>query len=559
MYIIYKNILKYNIYRGQVIMKFLQGGSTIMSENFSTEVVSKMSEEIQLSDYLRAGYSFIHVRTQEDERARSYILRSKKQVVPEGDIRYMEWTSTQGLVEQDGSGEWTSTEHTSIIQALDHMESTQEQAMIMVFYNVRQFMQTPQVVQKFKDVSRIANMIGSHIILVGPYFEFPIEISSDITIYDLDLPTMPEFRSDFGALVKTYSSNINSYTEEDIDRAASSAVGMTKLQGENAISLTITKAKAVDFTIVQKEKEQVIKRSDVLDFIPVIEDMSTLGGFSNLKEWIYKRKDAFSPEARSFGIKNMKGILLVGFPGTGKTHASVTIAHYLKVPLLKFDLGKVFRGIQGGSEAAIRTALKTVEAVAPCALLLDEVEKMTAGSQSSGQTDSGTTARVMGTLLSWMSDMDKDIFIIATANNPQTLPAELMRKGRFSEIWGVMEPNKEEREEIWKIHTQKVRPDLVFDWAKLAKYSEGFVGAEIEALVEDSLFNAFSSGMRELEDQDFLDSITTMIPQSKTNKEKIDDLKKWMVNKVRFVGEMEQTVSVTAWGGVKPKRELKIL
>jgi SpoVK/Ycf46/Vps4 family AAA+-type ATPase len=184
---------------------------------------------------------------------------------------------------------------------------------------------------------------------------------------------------------------------------------------------------------------------------------------------------------------------------------------------------------------------------------------MTAGSQSSGQTDSGTTARVMGTLLSWMSDMDKDIFIIATANNPQTLPAELMRKGRFSEIWGVMEPNKEEREEIWKIHTQKVRPDLVFDWAKLAKYSEGFVGAEIEALVEDSLFNAFSSGMRELEDQDFLDSITTMIPQSKTNKEKIDDLKKWMVNKVRFVGEMEQTVSVTAWGGVKPKRELKIL
>jgi len=487
---------------------------------------------IELSDYLKAGYSFIQIRTTEDDRALDLIQSSVKSNKKLSEMALYEWKSTSGLRKSDKEGEGVYSAGVTILDALQVV--IDESPIIMVAYNVRSFLQAPQVIQKLKDASDEARLNGSVLILVGPQFDMPPEISNIVTLYDLDLPTQEEFREDFKGLAHEYRSLI-SYDDTDITKAAASAIGLTKLQGENALALSIIKTKSINQEIIQREKEQCIKKSDVLQFLKVNEDMSTLGGFQVFKEWIAKRKNAFSQEAREFGIKNFKGILIVGVSGTGKSHVSKVIASYLGTPLIKFDLGKVFRGIQGSSEQAVRDALKVVEAVSPCCLLLDEVEKSISGSESSGKTDSGTTARVIGTLLTWMNDCEKPVFICATANHPERLPAELMRKGRFAEIWGVQEPNLEEREEIWYIHTNKVRRGHEFDWKRLAELSHGYTGAEIESIVNDSLFEAFDDNKRELSIDDLIKGINDVIPQSITMKDKIDEMRMWMQDKVRMV------------------------
>ena len=242
---------------------------------------------------------------------------------------------------------------------------------------------------------------------------------------------------------------------------------------------------------------------------------------------------------------------MLGVAGAGKTKGATTIAHYLGLPLIRFDLGSVFRGLQGGSEKAVRDAIRIVEAIHPCVLLIDELDKATAGSQSSGKTDGGTTARVMGTILSWMSDMTKDIFIIGTANNPRSLPPEMMRKGRFSEIWGVVEPGKAAREEIWRIHIDKVRPKLQVDMKTLVTESNNYVGAEIEAVVEDAMISAFSDN-KELSTEYLLKALKDMRPQYETSKEAIDKLKQWMKGRVRYVESSNEESLI--FKTVKPRK-----
>ncbi|OYT75045.1 MAG: ATPase, partial [Armatimonadetes bacterium JP3_11] len=251
------------------------------------------------------------------------------------------------------------------------------------------------------------------------------------------------------------------------------------------------------------------------------------GGLDLLKEWLRKRRASLSREAREFGLPAPKGVLLLGVQGTGKSLSAKAIANLWGLPMLRLDVGRVFGSLVGASEANMRAAIRTAEAVAPCILWIDELEKGFAGVQGSGVSDSGTTARVFATFLTWMQDKRAPVFVVATANDVSQLPPELLRKGRFDEIFFIDLPTLPEREQIFAIHLRKRKRDPAqYDLKTLARATEGFSGAEIEQVVIAGLFTAFDAG-RELTTEDMLDEVRHTVPLSVMMREEIEELRTW--------------------------------
>lgn len=508
--------------------------------------------EITVEGYLKAGYPFIHIRTDEDHRAVEMVKAAITAIdTMHGSVTYGEWKCTTGMRNAPvGTTDFdnrnsSSNPETTPVQALKTIADSKD-SHVAIFHNMRPFVQIPQVIQQIKDTVFRARITGSHIIFVGTDLEIPPELRSLLTVYDLKLPNKDQFADEFRRLAGHYVSSLEEAPDDrGIDMAAASAVGMTQLQGENAISLSIAMKKKLSPIIIQLEKEQAIKRSDVLEFAHDLEPMANLGGFNELKVWIHKRRDSYTPEAREYGLRFPKGILLVGIPGTGKSLATKCIAHYFNLPLLKFDVGRIFRSLVGSSESATRSALRTAEAMAPVVLWVEEIDKSMSGAQSSGSTDSGTTARVMSTILTWMQENRKPVFLAATANNAGALPPELLRKGRFSEIWGCTEPDSSEREEIWNIHIRKVRPDKIkdFEYDQLVDASPEFTGAEIEGVVEEAMFEAWNDDRREMNTDDLIAGCQAIVPQAVMCKEQVSMIREWMKTKARNVSKPSLIVS----------------
>jgi SpoVK/Ycf46/Vps4 family AAA+-type ATPase len=270
-----------------------------------------------------------------------------------------------------------------------------------------------------------------------------------------------------------------------------------------------------------------VRKSGVLEYYDASETMQDVGGLDLLKDWLRKRRAAFSQEARAFGLPAPKGVLLLGVQGTGKSLSAKAIANLWNLPMLRLDVGRVFGSLVGASEANMRAAIRTAEAVAPCILWIDELEKGFAGVQGSGVSDSGTTARVFATFLTWMQDKRAPVFVVATANDVSQLPPELLRKGRFDEIFFIDLPTAAEREQIFAIHLRKRgRDPQHYDLKRLAAATEGFSGAEIEQVVVAGLFTAFDAG-RELTTDDMLEEVRHTVPLAVMMREEIEELRTW--------------------------------
>ena len=255
--------------------------------------------------------------------------------------------------------------------------------------------------------------------------------------------------------------------------------------------------------------------------------MKEVGGLEQLKEWLSKRGKAFSPAAREFGLPEPRGILLLGIPGCGKSLTAKAISSMWQLPLLKLDVGKVFSSLVGSSEENVRRAIATAESIAPSILWLDEMEKGFSGLSSSGQTDGGTTARVFGTFLTWLQEKKSPVFVVATCNNVKELPPELLRKGRFDEIFFVDLPSKEERKDIFRIHLEKRHRDPNgFDLEKLAESTKEFAGSELEEIIVSALYDAFDEGC-DLKQEHLEKTVAGMIPLSKTMGDQIKGIREW--------------------------------
>jgi len=277
-----------------------------------------------------------------------------------------------------------------------------------------------------------------------------------------------------------------------------------------------------------------VKKSGLLEIIETRESLESIGGLDVMKDWLLKRRNAFTQRAVDYGLPPAKGLLIIGIAGTGKSLSAKVTAQVFGVPLLKLDAGRLYGGLVGQSEANLRSVIQTAEAIAPCCLWLDELEKGLAGSKSSGSTDGGTSARVLGSLLSWMSEKTAPVFVVATANDVTQLPPELLRAGRWDQMFFVDLPNQAEREAIWSIQIRKHgRNPADFDPVQLARASEGLTGSEIEAVFVDSLYDAFD---REAEptDLDIARALTDFVPLSKTMAEQITALRTWAKGRARY-------------------------
>jgi SpoVK/Ycf46/Vps4 family AAA+-type ATPase len=384
----------------------------------------------------------------------------------------------------------------------------------------------PRTIKTLRNIA-LNNDKSKTLVLSQPFHQLPMELEKEVHIMDLPYPDFNDLEAIYNKVCKEYKVSTSKRPDSDLIEAA---LGLTIMEAEKAFSLAYIEngeLTSSEIPSVIREKENVIKKSGYLEYYHPKETMTDVGGLNNLKDWLIKRGRGFDKGAKDFGLTYPRGILLLGIPGTGKSLTAKAVGNLWHFPLLRLDMGKIFGGIVGESEKNIREALNIAEAIAPSILWIDEIEKGMSGISSSGGSDGGTTARVLGTFLTWMQEKTKPVFVVATANDISQLPPELLRKGRVDEIFFVDLPSEKEREEIIKIHIKRKnrKPDD-FNVKKLAKESKGFSGAELEEVIKEALFQAYDKE-REVTNEDILEAIGKTFPLSRTMHETIDKMRKW--------------------------------
>lgn len=395
----------------------------------------------------------------------------------------------------------------------------------------KQFRDEKFIVQ-LRKLTQYFKVLNKHLLLLSPFIKLPIEIEKYVTVLNMPLPDKNDLEKRLEAITR------NEIINGDLKNLVlDAAAGLTDVEADLAFRLAKEKVglNCKDaIKIVSNEKEQIIKKSGILDYYHTTENLdSSVGGLDNLKVWLNERSKAFETNAGIFGLKEPKGMLLLGVPGTGKSLTAKAIATEWNQPLLKLDIGKVFQSEVGSSENNIRYAIMTAEAIAPCVLWIDEIEKGL--STDDGEKDGGTNSRVFSTILTWMQEKTKPVFVVATANNISNLPPELLRKGRFDEIFFIDLPTKKERKNIFEIHLRKNNQLNVKDFDPIIDESKYFNGAEIEETVKEAMFKAYIENNEKpaIKLSHLIESAKAIIPLAITMSNKIDGLRDWATTRAR--------------------------
>jgi len=453
------------------------------------------------------------------------------------------WSVTQGMrpAVNRTSGPPKAGNLPGELEALAQVHEAPELTLFLL-KDFHAFLKDYRVVRLLRDLSGRLRGKAQTIVILGPVLTLPPELEKDITVVDFPLPNRAEIEEMLDKIVEAVSSNaqINSkLTKAQKEKLIKSAQGLTLDEIESTFARSLVEKRSFDVDTILEEKKQIVRKSGLLEYYASDHKMSDVGGLELLKDWLDKRTKSFTDKARAFGIPAPKGILILGVQGCGKSLVAKAVAEHWALPLLKLDVGRIFGSLVGQSEENIRKAIKVAESVAPCVLWADELEKGFAGISGSGVSDSGTTARVFATFLSWMQDKTKPVFLIATANDVTVLPPEMLRKGRFDEIFFVDLPDKNERKQIFEIHLKRRnRKPADFKLDTLSKASAGFSGAEIEQAIIGALNSAFDAG-RELTQDDILEEIKSTVPLSIMMREEIDELRTWAELRTRPASKRE--------------------
>ena len=414
---------------------------------------------------------------------------------------------------------------------------------VFVLEDFHKFFTQRQVPEMLRKLSLEMKDSNKHIVFISPFTQFPVELDKYITLKAIPLPDKTDLELRLNAVAGP-GANINPDLKKYL---VNSAMGLTDTEADLAFRLAKEKDgfRSMDAVqVISSEKEQIIRKSGILDYIKVDASLEkSVGGLDKLKTWLKRRSRAFEIKAKEFGLQEPKGILLLGVPGCGKSLTAKCIASEWKQPLLKLDIGKVFSMYVGSSENNIREAINTAEAVAPCVLWIDEIEK---GLATQGEHDGGTSTRVFSTILTWMQEKTKPVFVVATANDISSLPPELLRKGRFDEIFFVDLPTREERKNIFSIHLQKNHQGNGVDLEQIADKTKFFNGAEIEETVKEAMFIAYVNNPNApaVTTRDLMEAASNVIPLAQTMKTKIDSLRGWAKVRARLASSTENTESV---------------
>jgi ATP-dependent 26S proteasome regulatory subunit len=490
----------------------------------------------EMDQLIRARYSLIYVVTWEEHRARKLLL----QVGAKQKKAVFEWTLTDGLrllSQQEGSNPGTKRMRKPL-EVLNEILQSQAQA-LYVLRDFHTHLEAPEIVRQLRDLAHALRSTKKTIIFVSPKLNLPAELEKSISIVDMPLPSYAEMKALLDKKIGGPSRNFRvRLNDQERDLMIKAALGLTYAEAENAFARAIVDNGVLeieDIDTITAEKKQVIRKTEVLEYCEVQDSLGSVGGMDVLKDWLNKRVRAFGEDARAYGLPQPKGILLMGVQGCGKSLVAKTIAASWRLPLLRMDMSRIFQGYIGSSEQNMRKAVTIAESIAPAVLWIDEIEKAFSGSDSSSTSDSGTTARVLGTFLTWIQEKTAPVFVVATANAIEGLPPELLRKGRLDEIFFVDLPHREERREIFGIHLNKIRRDPAkYDLSALSDAASGFSGAEIEQAIVSAMHESFFEE-RELETNDILGSIQDTVPLSTTMRERITKLREWSGDRARPV------------------------
>ena len=483
----------------------------------------------QLTTYLRAGYPGLAVISSEEARAEAEIAVACSTLKR----RLHAWSSTEGLVDVKEGRVTPCPDPLEVLQLLDGTFANTNPRNVVLLRDLQLHLDQsdPILVRRIKDVLRVAKANGHTLILLGCRLKLPPELEHEITHVDFSLPGPTELGVVLDGILR--SAKIKTLQDPIREAALQSALGLTTTEAENAFALSVVETQGIDHRIVAREKARTLKRNGLLEVVEGSTGLSDIGGLGLLKDWLQRRGGAFSASASDYGLPAPKGLLIVGIPGTGKSLTAKATAGAFGLPLLRLDMGRVFGGIVGQSEANLRSVIQTAEAIAPCILWIDEIEKGFSGSKSSGSTDGGTSSRVFGSFLSWMQEKDKPVFVVATANDVSQLPPEFLRKGRFDEMFFVDLPDALERAQIWDIVIQRhKRRPTDFDTVVLARACEQFTGAEIEAVFIDAMHEAYAEG-KEPGPKEILEAMTRCVPLAQLMDGQIAALRHWAKGRAR--------------------------
>lgn len=510
------------------------------------------SQEIasDIDALLRARNSLLWIVTREEARAERYIFEAALAAayVPRT------WDIAQGVCEMDGrssilGGQDPGETLTMIgVRSVQENEKQQERG-VWIMRDLPVWLAGPPGAAPMRQLRNLARSLpgtprstAQAIIVLSPSADVPAELAGHATVIEWPLPDREEIAAILDAAIDNLPEELRSKAAPNgqRDAAIDAAVGLSGEEASACYARSLVQLRRIDAATVAKEKRRVIARERVLEWYdPIPGGLDAVGGLENLKTWLLARGKAYSPDARAYGLPSPKGSLFVGISGCGKTLTAKAIATAWQCPLLRFDFNAMKSKFVGESEANIRRAYKTIEAIGRCVVWIDEVEKAMQGA-TSGSADGGVSSDALGSFLSWMQERQGEAFVIATANDVSGLPPEFLRKGRFDEVWWIDLPNSKERVSVLQAALRSHgRGTVDIDFAQVAAACDGFTGSEIAAIVPDAMFIAFGENAREITTGDLVKAANTVVPLSKTAEKKIEEMRTWAKGRARPATKFE--------------------
>lgn len=474
--------------------------------------------------YIDAGFPIIYINTYEEEKVDELVTS-----IGSGREIY-EWNETNGYI--DFATKTPMMEDCTLERMLYGLKTREMlDRKIILLKDIAAYLDDAKIVSRLKGLARmICGGVDATIIIVSNTLIIPKELEKFITILEMDYLEKDEIKQVILNFIE--DNNMRGIQESLLEEMATAFKGLTEFEVNNLLALAYAddgKLSKEDLRLIFDQKQQMIKKAGILEMIPLKEKFEDIGGLENLKEWFARKEKVYKDmeRAKAYGVDMPKGVLIAGLPGCGKSLSAKAAAALFEVPLLRLDMGRLMGKYVGESEGNLRQAIALAEAISPCVLWIDELEKAFAGVGGSGG-GADVTTRLFGNFLTWMQEKESSVFVVATANDIMKMPSELLRKGRFDEIFYVGLPNEEEREEIFKIHIKKRRMKD-FGNIKVSDFmakTKGFSGADIEGVVKDAVEMAFADGKDSLQTQDILDAIQSTHSLSEIMKESIEKMEK---------------------------------
>lgn len=479
--------------------------------------------EEELLVLLNARYPIIYILTIEEDRL-EYTIRNS--IVNKSYSSLYVWDFIQGYKLNPIKNEFAKRNPLEAIEFIEKINSRTPS--IFILKDFKRFLKDLTISRKLRNILQLLKVQPKTIIIIDSEIQIPSELKDHITLLKFNLPTPVEIDEELARLSKSLILR-GRFKKKMIDKIIRACQGLSLEKIRRILGKAIVIYNKLDENVIPlilKEKRQVISETELLEFWSVKTSLKDVGGAINLKLWLNQRAEIFTEKAVNYGLVAPRGLLIVGSEGTGKSLLAKAIAYEWNLPLLRLDIGRLFAGVVGESESRTREMIRITESLAPCVLWIDEIDKTFADSEVS--LDGGTTLRVLGTLATWLAEKKIPVFVIATANDIHLLPLEIVRKGRFDEIFHLNIPSREDRVLIFEIHLRRFRPQTwkTYDTKKLSKATNKFSGAEIEQTIIEAMYVAFTED-REFNTNDILLAIKKTVPMTRIDPLRAEVVEGW--------------------------------